>query len=401
MMTYIRISAIAIGALSLSLSLGACSKKGSSAPARAKSTNFDGSTNDGLNSGIAQFVLDGNRRGSGQQAKLSVLSGNRYVIMHGFVEDESESRFVERGSGESAEAIVRTFQDMDFVAAIVDLQGRYDDRDSSASLYLFRHRRGDSYDLLTNAIEVQGLSDIGMLEDGLEELAQDRRLSLEKTIDLFVRTHRSNKNLNLDEILEKLLGDNRDHDDDFDRDDRDDRKDKKKKSNKKAKKDDPCFTCGEVVRVVKPCKVTVVRRVVRKRVVRVQPQPSHPQPGVRRVVVREPAHPVPGVRTVHPGSTGTQLVSVNGPHDWFQCKQSARYIVLNGSIAFKTTSQNQQRTIMPCFNEALVCRTGESFKTGVKQCCQAPLKGDGETPESAHRWACKIKELGPNQAWTH
>lgn len=402
------------------LSLTGCSKKGgdSSAPAKGKKSSTGGDIrdrdrdddlnrrNDDLNTGLAQFVLDGEKSGGKYDAKLSVLNGNHYVIMYGRVSKESESEFEQersRNNNEEARALVRTFKGMEYVAAIVEIL-RPDDRRSDeprSNLYIFRKASGDNYDLLTAEIEVRGFDDIDTLQEGVEKISQKLNLSIDKTIELLVRTHREHTDLNLKELIKKALKNKDGKNDDKD----DDREDDK--------------SCGKCQVVVKPkpapkknCVVTTTTRTVeRRRVVVQQPRPPvvHRPPVVQNPPVYKPAPkpaPKPPKATPYPVDpkklrSEYQLVDRNGSYGWDVCSQSKEYIVLGGSFTFDVTRED--RPIKPCDNPGYRCHPTSPKSPVASQtrvCCRPPIRPSGYLEEKV-TWRCQVKKLGKTQRWAN
>ncbi len=333
----------------------------------------------------------GNGYGYGNEygAKFSVLSSGRYVIMNGEIAENSESDFAEN-SRNGSEAVVRTYDGIEYVAGIADIAK------ASPKLFLFRYQSGRNYVLLVKPIEVRGLDDLETLNEGVNEIREVRGVSAGDAIDLIVRASKANPKLGLNALISEVLkergggnggGGSGGNGDGYG--------DGSGCRNGHCGNDSGCRSgnCGCVAPHCRP-KVDVPPEIrIRPRCSVVSRPPNvivRPRPGPIVVVPRVPVPTIP---------RSDQISASAREHTMAQCMKASRYIVLNGSVTFDLRKMSSEGpSSKACYNEAFQCAGGAPHTQGPGICCRPPIRPNGRL-ETTMPWRCRVTQPGPGQVW--
>jgi hypothetical protein len=328
--------------------------------------------------------------------------------MNGEISNNSESSFSDDSSRSSdgSQAVVRTFEGIDYVGAIADIAK------VAPKLFLFKRQSGRNYELMVKPITVRDLNDIETLVEGVNEIEEARDVSAGNAIDLIVRAAKTNPKLGLAALIDQVLkegerggggrdgggyddgrgggrgGDCRGRDCDRGSSCRSGHCGSCRSGCKPSVRvpvvvpREPRRSCGRCTVVVRPGPVVVTRPPV---VVRTPPP---------KVVIERGSGDVIAV-----GGGIDRISASASQHTIAQCIRATKYIVLNGSVVFDLTkASNSGPTTRACYNEALQCHGGGTHKTGPLMCCRPPLRPNSKV-ETTMPWRCKVTQPGPNQVW--
>lgn len=194
---------ITLAALLGSLSITACSKKGSSgSPATGVAPAATEQPQNQVDQSQAKFEII-EQQGVYYLGKFTLKTPSGEQVFTGLVASDSKGPLFDEANRNLGFANVLTAEGLGIISVITG-----DGQSSQGNLYIFINESDDTYSLMTNAISIERHAGLDRIRTLIRQIMRKKDLTTSEAFALLIQTHLNQQSLSFEELAELLTSEN-------------------------------------------------------------------------------------------------------------------------------------------------------------------------------------------------